>query len=58
MLSDQIDIKVDNDTDHDDDSENDLCDIIIQKYSQYFPCSIILNIIEKEYKVVIIVPSL
>jgi len=58
MLSDQIDINVDNDTDNVDDSENDLCDIIIQKYSQYFPCSIILNIIEKEYKVVIIVPSL
>lgn len=58
MLSDQIDINDDNDIDDADDSEDDLCDIIMQKYSRYFPCSIVLNIIEKKYKVVIIVPSL
>jgi hypothetical protein len=57
-LSDQIDIIIDNNIDNVDDSEDDLCDVIMQKYSQYFPCSIILNIIDKEYKVVIVVPSL
>ena len=56
-LSDQITINVDND-DNVDDREDDLCDIILQKYNRYFPCSIICNIIDKGYKVVIIVPSL